>query len=302
VPSPMSVESSPRESAETPSRGALRNPNRKWPAHSSDPALPLDAMASAAPTTLTPERRDSVGKLLAADDRRDACSRNLSPQAAGSLRPALTIECSPRISSPRIQSLSLEIGSSPANARGVNLEDSWKGEILPDFLFLGDRVTASDMDRLTTLEVTHVLNATEDVSNFFEGSSHLSYLRCPIKDRSDAAAEMAAHFPAAVEFINSAREANGRALVHCRAGVSRSATVVIGYLMTTCKWDLKTALHHVDTKRFVQPNSGFINFLIGLERKLFGTTSCTAADFGYAAEGGDGSLPIGMPPPTPMRR
>tara|TARA_B110001452_G_scaffold12954_1_gene10725 strand:- start:1223 stop:2002 length:780 start_codon:yes stop_codon:yes gene_type:complete len=259
------------------------------------------------------------------------------------------------------------------------------------------------MDRLTTLEVTHVLNATEDVSNFFEGSSHLSYLRCPIKvrasprmpmppsvaswcrrriaprafashdrvpfdkrqDRSDAAAEMAAHFPAAVEFINSAREANGehcsralgaspgtsrhtspphgrparpaaagRALVHCRAGVSRSATVVIGYLMTTCKWDLKTALHHVDTKRFVQPNSGFINFLIGLERKLFGaasppwpcaplaatasvrtqlphqapalcppgTTSCTAADFGYAAEGGDGSLPIGMPPPTPMRR
>ena len=98
MPSPMSVESSPRESAETPSRGALRNPNRKWPAHSSDPALPLDAMASAAPTTLTPERRDSVGKLLAADDRRDACSRNLSPQAAGSLRPALTIECSPRIS------------------------------------------------------------------------------------------------------------------------------------------------------------------------------------------------------------
>ena len=58
--------------------------------------------------------------------------------------------------------MSLEIGSSPANARGVNLEDSWKGEILPDFLFLGDRVTASDMDRLTTLEVTHVLNATED--------------------------------------------------------------------------------------------------------------------------------------------
>ena len=80
--------------------------------------------------------------------------------------------------------------------RGVNLEDSWKGEILPGFLFLGDRcakrlcipcqpalgnvtpwrgaalsVTASDMDRLTTLEVTHIVNATEDVANFFEGSS-----------------------------------------------------------------------------------------------------------------------------------
>ena len=175
-------------------------------------------------------------------------------------------------------------------------------------------------------------------------------MRCPIKDRSEAAADIAMHFDACVDFINSARACNGRALVHCRAGVSRSATVVIGYLMTQCKWDLKTALHHVDTKRFVQPNSGatpltmlrpsprhtpslptahpphgtahpphgtasprhtacagFINFLIGLERRLFGSTSCSAADFGYAADSGDLSdLPTTMSampqPPTPMRR
>ena len=93
--------------------------------------------------------------------------------------------------------------------RGVNLEDSWKGEILPGFLFLGDRVTASDMDRLTTLEVTHILNATEDVSNFFEGSSHLKYMRCPIKDRSEAASDIATHFDACVDFINDARASNG---------------------------------------------------------------------------------------------
>ena len=93
--------------------------------------------------------------------------------------------------------------------RGVNLEDSWKGEILPGFLFLGDRVTASDMDRLTTLEVTHILNATEDVSNFFEGTSHLKYMRCPIKDRSEAASDIATHFDACVDFINDARASNG---------------------------------------------------------------------------------------------
>ena len=96
----------------------------------------------------------------------------------------------------------MEIGASPASVRGVTLEDSWKGEILPGFLFLGDRVTASDMDRLTTLEVTHILNATEDVSNFFEGNSHLKYMRCPIKDRSEAAADIALHFDACVDFIN----------------------------------------------------------------------------------------------------
>ena len=52
---------------------------------------------------------------------------------------------------------------------------------------------------------------------------------------------------------------------------------------------------------------GFINFLIGLERRLFGSTSCSAADFGYAADSGDLSdLPTTMSampqPPTPMRR
>ena len=99
----------------------------------------------------------------------------------------------------------MEIGASPASVRGVTLEDSWKGEILPGFLFLGDRVTASDMDRLTTLEVTHILNATEDVSNFFAGNSHLKYMRCPIKDRSEAASELADHFPACVAFLDECR-------------------------------------------------------------------------------------------------
>lgn len=91
-------------------------------------------------------------------------------QASTCNRAGLTIESS----SPRTQSLRLkvgceiggEIGPIPANVRGAltlptdpdgsrstDLEDSWKGEILPGFLFLGDRMTASDMDRLTTLEV-----------------------------------------------------------------------------------------------------------------------------------------------------
>ena len=49
----------------------------------------------------------------------------------------------------------------------------------------------------------HVLNATEDVSNFFSESPHLSYHRVPIKDRSDAEAEMEAHFQSCVLFIDS---------------------------------------------------------------------------------------------------
>lgn len=93
---------------------------------------------------------------------------------------------------------------------------------------------------------------------------------------------MHARFPACVEFIDACKACGGRVLVHCRAGVSRSATIVIGYLMRSESWDLRTALRHVDSRRFVQPNSGFIEFLMELERSTMGTSSMSAADFGYA--------------------
>lgn len=39
------------------------------------------------------------------------------------------------------------------------------------------------------------------------------------------------HFPAALEFIEEAKENKTGVLVHCVAGVSRSATIVIAYLI-----------------------------------------------------------------------
>jgi len=172
---------------------------------------------------------------------------------------SLTVDClSSR--SPRIGGLSLELGSSPRGPTAF--EDSWKGEILADFLFLGDRMTAGDSDRLNALGITHVLNVTQDIPNFYDnkdvGSSErrLTYKRLSIKDRIDA--DMSEHFAGACDFVNRARESGGRVLIHCRAGMSRSATVVIGYLMVCKKWNLKKSLHHVDSCRFVQPNSGFM--------------------------------------------
>lgn len=43
--------------------------------------------------------------------------------------------------------------------------------------------------------------------------------------------DLIAHFPNCFAFIDSAFQAGGKVLVHCVAGVSRSATVCIGYLM-----------------------------------------------------------------------
>jgi len=54
-----------------------------------------------------------------------------------------------------------------------------------------------------------------------------------------------------------------RVLVHCQAGISRSATLVIAYLIKHQKMNLKDAYLHVKSKRpQIGPNKGFIQQLM----------------------------------------
>lgn len=58
------------------------------------------------------------------------------------------------------------------------------------------------------------------------------------------------------------RKEGSKVLVHCKMGISRSASVVIAYAMKAYSWDLKKALTYVQTKRqCIKPNSSFISQL-----------------------------------------
>lgn len=51
-------------------------------------------------------------------------------------------------------------------------------------------------------------------------------------------------------------------LVHCKMGVSRSASVVIAYAMKAYNWDFKEAFEYVKQKRScIKPNASFISQL-----------------------------------------
>lgn len=57
--------------------------------------------------------------------------------------------------------------------------------------------------------------------------------------------------------------------VHCFAGVSRSATIVISFLMKKFEWSLNQALTFTKKRRrYIDPNPGFMRQLRKYEREL----------------------------------
>ncbi|RNA31146.1 dual specificity phosphatase 14 [Brachionus plicatilis] len=73
----------------------------------------------------------------------------------------------------------------------------------------------------------------------------------------------------------------GTCLVHCAAGISRSASIILVYLMKYLKMSLKDAHALTKSKRpFIRPNVGFWKQLIAYEKKLFNKNSVKIVDSG----------------------
>ncbi|MBW03206.1 Dual specificity protein phosphatase 26, partial [Eschrichtius robustus] len=77
-----------------------------------------------------------------------------------------------------------------------------------------------------------------------------------------AATAVAATVPAASKMCP------GRILVHCAVGVSRSATLVLAYLMLYHRLTLVEAIRKVKDHRGIIPNRGFLRQLLALDRRL----------------------------------
>jgi Dual specificity phosphatase, catalytic domain len=132
------------------------------------------------------------------------------------------------------------------------------------------------------------------VPNYFE--DHFLYCNISLIDTETEAVRP--HLRRAFEFLNDALRVNGRVLVHCVAGVSRSVTITIAYLMYRKKLWLRDVLklvgpmcllHHVSVlvfdhciamgaqvqkkRHIAHPNDGFLLELANLELELLGASS-----------------------------
>jgi dual specificity phosphatase 12 len=94
-------------------------------------------------------------------------------------------------------------------------------------LFLGDHVAASNKFILQRAGVTHILQVASGMYPKFPGK----YIYKTVNIDDIPSANLKQHFAACHRFIEAALAAGGVVLVHCWAGVSRSATIVISFLM-----------------------------------------------------------------------
>jgi len=134
---------------------------------------------------------------------------------------------------------------------------------------------ACDHALLKENEVTHILNVASFNTQFTVDrgpgdcavNNLFIYKHVSIMDLPDT--DITSYFDECFAFIDSALDVGGRILVHCMAGVSRAASIVIGYLMKVNNMDFQTAFNHVKAERpSIRPNDGFMHQLQNYECQL----------------------------------
>ena len=137
----------------------------------------------------------------------------------------------------------------------VKKSDEDYSEIIKDFLFISGYKTASTLSDLQNLKITNIINCSGDLCENLEFSG-IHYLTLNIRDNVSENIECI--FYKCINYIDEAKEKNGRILIHCYKGVSRSVSVLISYLIYLYKWTYDKAFDFVQSKRpIANPNIGF---------------------------------------------
>ena len=175
-----------------------------------------------------------------------------------------------------------------------SFEGHFPSRILP-FLYLGNLAHANNALMLKELGITHVVSMGESalapprpppfsLTAAFSRQAALPDNSLWLEERlgniavldqknvaDDGIDSLRPHIDAALEFIEQARQQGGRVLVHCRVGVSRSASIVIAYLMRHVELDLASAYLLTRSRRLnilIQPNLPFAATLHAFEADL----------------------------------
>lgn len=115
--------------------------------------------------------------------------------------------------------------------------------------------------------ITHIVAANGQTGFIPTYLVQVEVLCVDVEDHPEE--DILTHFPRCIKFIDDARRGGGGVLVYCTAGVSRSASVVLAYVMHKRGCSLTAALDLLrSSRRIVKPNEGFMLQLEAFEDAL----------------------------------
>ena len=173
-------------------------------------------------------------------------------------------------------SMSAKSLTNRARARALKIQQSLNSpydEILP-YMYIGSdpsRLANLDTDLdtyLTAQKFTHRIDCTAHPTK----ETALPTFFITVTDDDKSTASLFQQLEQACDFIDAGKQQTDfKILIHCVAGVSRSATVILYYLLTRRNQELSLAqlLQYMREKRpIVSPNPSFMRALCCVETKM----------------------------------
>uniref|UniRef100_A0A914Q4W5 Dual specificity phosphatase n=1 Tax=Panagrolaimus davidi TaxID=227884 RepID=A0A914Q4W5_9BILA len=155
----------------------------------------------------------------------------------------------------------------------VDLKPDLEVALVANGVYTSSQDVAQDFKLLKENGITHIINCATGIQNLFK--KHFIYFNLELLD--EPSSRIKTHFKSTNEFITTAIANGGKVLIHCNAGISRSCTIAIAYVMWSEKKKYFDAFQQVKTARSAcRPNDGFMRQLREYEDELFRFSMCKA--------------------------
>jgi len=140
-----------------------------------------------------------------------------------------------------------------------NIKNDFEADEIIPGVFLGSINSSYDLDVLKSKGITHIISVILGYVPAYPDD--FKYLIINVLDNENNS--ISDVFQSCNNFINHALfEENGKVLIHCMAGRSRSATILSAYIIDTYGMNVDNVLNLLRSKRkIVEPNSSFIKQL-----------------------------------------
>jgi len=139
---------------------------------------------------------------------------------------------------------------------------------ITDRIYLGNIAGAQNKHFLDNNNIGYVINLA---NQSYDKDPKISYLNININDTPDT--NIKQHFKTIIDFFNKGITSDKNIYIHCKAGISRSSSALIAYLMSK-GLDMKTSVNYVISRRkIIEPNDGFWQQLMEFEKELYGKNS-----------------------------